>query len=89
MKKILLFNALIFILLLSFTGCSEDDNIDNVNDILDEKFCIIENKSCSSFDTFIIVDKDTKVMYLVVTSLNKIGIVVLLDEYGNPQIYEC
>lgn len=84
MKKLKIFILIGFVTigLLVLTGCTTSINADN------KRFIEIDVQSGHS----IIVDKNTKVMYLTVNSGNgfwsKNGITVLVNKDGKPLLYE-
>lgn len=95
MKKKLF--CLLLILLLPvcvlFTGCSTRSN--DYQENISERFVIVEKvqtdfREIDSFvvDIFIIVDKETKIMYLVFSGYEKLGIEIMLDVDGMPMIWE-
>jgi uncharacterized protein YcfL len=78
MKKILI----VLILLLMLIGCGESSGRSNIsNKTTDERLVIVESTS----DYAIAVDKKTKVMY---THFYRGGATVMIDENGNPLLWE-
>lgn len=78
MKKILIIICLILILL---TGCSNNEVTTN------NRFLIL-NPPFTKLSQYIIVDKETGVMYLYCKAANSGGLSVMVDENGRPLIYE-
>ena len=81
MKKILCL-VLIVMMLLTCVGCSNKGN----NTITDDRFVVIEDGWADGNRAFIMVDKETKVMYLTFNCGG--GITVMLDADGKPLLWE-
>ena len=78
---------LICILMLSllFTGCGTSNEADFSGIFEESRFEIIEVESC----WYVVVDRETRVMYAVSTGTYNCGTFTLLvDADGNPLIYE-
>ena len=78
MKKILSL-AIAIILMFTYTGCSNEGN----KEITDDRFEYIEIGWIDGIYTMMIVDKETKVIYL-----RSDGITVMLDADGKPLLWE-
>ena len=78
MKKILIIICLILILL---TGCSNSEAPTN------ERFLIL-NPPFTKLSQYIIIDKETGVMYLYYKAANSGGLSIMVDDSGRPLIYE-
>ena len=81
MKKILCL-VIAIILMLTFVGCNNNGN----ETIVDDRFEIVEDGWTNSNRAFIMVDKETKVMYLMFNGGG--GITVMLDADGKPLLWE-
>ncbi len=80
--KVIILIGFIIIGILTLTGCTTTSNADN------KRFIEIDVQKGFS----IIVDRNTKVMYLTVNKSNgfwsKRGITVLVNQDGSPLLYE-
>ena len=89
MKKLLL---VFFIIMFPFCllGCQRMPRASNCEVVKQDRFIIVKQYSGGGFyfDYFIVADKETKVMYLLIYSGYRAGITALLDENGEIQFYE-
>lgn len=85
MKKFILV-LLILLTPLCLFGCQPKSA--NYSEVLQDRFIIIKRYKDNDLDYSIVVDKDTRIMYLKIEGTYRAGITVLLDENGNPQKYE-
>ena len=86
MKKFILV-LLILLTPLCLFGCQPKSA--DYSEVGQDRFILIKRYiEVDSFDYYIAVDKDTKIMYIIISGPYKAGITVLLDENGNPQKYE-
>lgn len=89
MKKLIaLFTVLCVCLIL--VGCNKDDDAvyagnSRFEQVYYEGYSI---EGVNSVDTVILVDKETGVMYLYVSTVNRSGLTVMVDEDGKPLIWE-
>ena len=81
MKKILCL-VIAIMLMLTCVGCSNENN----NTITDDRFVVVEDGWADGNRAFIMVDKETKVMYLTFSCGG--GITVMLDTDGKPLLWE-
>lgn len=91
--KVLLLVLLIFPLCFIFSGCGTKTS--SYEDNSRRRFVLVE-KIQDNFETesgyivhiYIAVDKETKIMYIVVDGYCRFSITPLLDENGKPMKYE-
>lgn len=69
---------------LLFTGCAYRDKTFQDGG----KFKLIDNANLNTDGYFILVDKETRVMYLFVKYGYGAGLEVMVDEEGKPMLYE-
>ena len=69
---------------LLFTGCAYRDELFQNGG----RFKLVEDSGKSSDGYFILVDKETRVMYLFVKYGYGAGLEVMVDEEGKPMLYE-
>ena len=69
---------------LLFTGCAYREEIFQG----DGKFKLIGGTNAANDGYFILVDKETRVMYLFVKYGYGAGLTVMVDEEGKPMLYE-
>lgn len=77
----------VIIVCLFLTGCYIPKD-ENCQDNIDDRFVVVEQYRYGEDEIRVLVDKNTKIMYLLFTSSYKAGLTVLLDENGNPCKYE-
>ena len=89
MKKIILCILLVFILpiCMLFTGCGTP-KAKEYEQVSNDRFVIIKEYRSGEEFYIILVDKETKVLYLRFTSYYRAGITVMVDSDGNPLLYE-
>lgn len=93
-KKILIvLLSLIIPICLLFAGCGTKS--DNYQDNDSERFVIVErvqhnfrDDSGNPVDFYILVDKETRIMYFMVSGNYRFDMETMLDEDGKPLIYE-
>lgn len=90
MKKLIaLFTVLCLCLLLCACKETTDDAVyvgnSRFEQVYYEGYSI---EGVNSVDTVILVDKETGVMYLYVSTVNRSGLTVMVDEEGKPLIWE-
>lgn len=88
MRKFIFILVLILIAPICLCGCLKQSN--NYKEYEQERFCCVERYNDIEGTNFcIVVDKQTRIMYLAVEEdYTYRGIAPLLDENGNPQRYE-
>lgn len=69
---------------LLFTGCAYMDNTFQDGG----RFKLVEDSAKNRNGYIILVDKETRVMYLLVVYANGAGLEVMVDEEGKPMLYE-
>ena len=92
-KLFCLLLLLILPVCLLFTGCSTRSN--NYQENISERFVVIEKvqddfREIDGFvvDIFIVVDKETRIMYFVFAGNSRFGIEIMVDADGKPLLYE-
>lgn len=90
MKKIIFLILLVLVIPFVFSGCGmeKSENYTTVNEV---RFVLVETYNQGDVGFRIIVDKETRIMYL--SQISKRGerydgLCVLLDADGNPQKYQ-
>lgn len=88
MRKLIFILVLILIAPFCLCGCAQKSK--DYKEQQQTRFIIIERykDGVISDDYIIIVDKQTRIMYLKYVGAYRGGITPLLDENGNPQRYE-
>lgn len=85
MKKFILV-LLILLTPLCLFGCQQRSA--DYTEAEQDRFVIVKQYKAYGYCYFIVVDKETRIMYLQFIDNKRAGITVLLDENGNPQKYE-
>lgn len=87
-KKILIILLILIMPLCLLSGCIP--KIEDYTTVGQNRFIAV--KVYKHFDEgstiYIMVDKETKIMYMLISGIYRCGITALLDENGNPQKYE-
>lgn len=90
MKKLILCILFIFIIpvCILFTGCGGTQKANDYSKSQNDRFLLIKEYK-DGVDTYIIlVDKETRVLYLRYSESYRAGLTVMLDANGNPLLYE-
>lgn len=81
--------TVLFALPTILTACSNVTSSYNPGDDIYEQFIIVDSKYDFSFGyLYTVYDKDTKVMYYIVSSTHKGGISPIYDTDGTVKIYQ-
>ena len=92
MKKLL---PIIFLITVLLVGCGNDQYVDeqgNSSDMIGGRFVVVDvygdnGAQSNYYDTTIVYDKDTKVMYYILNGIRRAGLCPMYDEYGNIMVY--
>ena len=80
----------LFICLVVCTGCGMKKS-KNYTEVPNERFFVVKKYAddSSTYTYYIMVDKDTKFMYLITGSENTFnGLTTMLDKDGKPMVYK-
>lgn len=92
MKRLILVLTTTFMCSMMFTGCKTTvtENVDNAYyQNAFNKFIVVEERVNGDYGTLsIMYDKDTKVMYYMITSAYRCGITPIYDSDGSVKIYD-
>lgn len=92
MKRLILILTIALMCSMMFTGCKTTvtEDVDNAHyQNAFNQFVVVEERRNGDYGTLsIMYDKDTKVMYYMITSAYKCGITPIYDSDGSVKIYE-
>lgn len=89
LKKILITGAAVIMMVASLSGCGTTTETTETVPVAEDRFTLVErDKNSFGVWTDIYVDKETGVMYLFVKDGYGGGLTVMVDEEGNPLIWD-